>query len=79
MWRFLEVKPLRRSLLLLVQDVFLGFLEIFVGDLHAALTQGHEAGLCADGLGDAERKEERVRSGEMTSNDQCIKANVFFL
>lgn len=73
MWRFLEVKPLRRSLLLLVQDVFLGFLEIFVGDLHAALAQGHEAGLCADGLDDAGRKEERVRSGEMRSNDHCIE------
>lgn len=56
-WRFLQVKPLRRSFLLLIQDVFLGFLEIFVGDLHTALPQGHEAGFCADGLDDVERKE----------------------
>jgi len=46
----LKVEPLRRAILLLVQDVLLGLLEVFVGDLHAALTQRHEAGFCADGL-----------------------------
>lgn len=46
----LEVEPLRRALLLLVQDVFLGLLEIFVCDFHAPLAQSHEAGFCADGL-----------------------------
>lgn len=46
----LQVKPLGRALLLLVQDVLLGFLEIFVGDFHAALPQSHEACFCADGL-----------------------------
>lgn len=50
-WR-LEVKPLRRALLLLVQDVFLGLLEVLVGDFHAALAQSHEACFCADGLED---------------------------
>lgn len=46
----LEVKALRRALLLLVQDVLLGLFEVFVGDFHATLSQSHEACFCADGL-----------------------------
>ena len=60
----LEVEPLRRSLLLLVEDVLLGLLEVLVGDLHAALPQRHQTGLRTDGLGGREGEIERGRKTE---------------
>ena len=41
---------LRRALLLAVEHVLLGLLEVVVGDLLAALTQRHQSGLGADRL-----------------------------
>lgn len=35
---WLEVKPLRRALLLFIKYVLLGLLEVFIGDFHAAFT-----------------------------------------
>lgn len=46
----LEIEPLGCSFLLLVEDVLLGFLEVFVRDFHPAFPQGHEPSFCADGL-----------------------------
>ena len=41
---------LRDTLLLAVQDVLLGLLEVVCIDLHAALAKGHETSLSAGGL-----------------------------
>uniref|UniRef100_A0A0E9WIL2 Uncharacterized protein n=1 Tax=Anguilla anguilla TaxID=7936 RepID=A0A0E9WIL2_ANGAN len=46
----LEVKPLRRPLLLLVQHVLFALLEVLVGHFHPAFSQSHKPRLCADGL-----------------------------
>lgn len=73
-WR-LEVQPLWCALLLLVQDVFLWLLEVFIGDFHTALPQGHEACLCADGLQDTVREEDGRWRESLTSLLINISAN----
>ena len=63
MW--LEVKPLWCALLLLVQDVLFGLLEVLVGDLHPALPKSHEPSLSTDGLERGEKRErDRKRERE---------------
>lgn len=56
--RGLKVKSLWRALLLLIQNVLFGLLEVLVGDLHPALPKGHEPGLSTDGL---ERRSTRTQ------------------
>lgn len=72
----LEVKPLWRALLLLVQNVLLGLFEVFVGDFHSALSQSHEACFCADGLEDERRKHResnKSQTGGKTSTLHSLK------
>ena len=46
----LHVQALRDTLVLLIEDLFPGFLEICMVDAHTPLTQRQQARLCADGL-----------------------------
>ena len=57
----LEVQSFRGSLLFLVEDVLLGLLEVLVGDLHPALSEGHEACFCTDSLGEEDKNQRRAR------------------
>lgn len=72
----LEVKPLWRALLLLVQNVLLGLFEVFVGDFHTTLSQSHEACFCADSLEDERRKHREInesQTGGKTSTLHSLK------
>jgi len=46
----LEVEPLRGALLLPVEHVLFGLLEVLVGYLHPPFSEGEESGLGTDGL-----------------------------
>lgn len=47
-YKRLQVESVGCSLFLSVQDALLGLLEVFVGDLHATFSQGHETSFSAD-------------------------------
>ena len=46
----LEIETLGGALLLPIQHVLLGLLEVLIAHFHATLTQRQQAGLGADGL-----------------------------